>query len=89
MVRMRSAVRFREWAPKFIGMSFSGRTAVSKTANECSIHSIPAKQLCKHHVTNSEHTVLNDLVQCKMLSFTDGKYSPTDKLIKTLKDYIK
>src|SRR3989338_10251854 len=48
MVRSRSAVRFREWAPEmFVGASFNGRTAVSKPANEGSIPSAPANKKTK------------------------------------------
>ena len=47
------------------------------------------KRLCKHHVTDSEKDVLDELVNWGVLEFDGKKYNPTDKLIETLEEFVK
>lgn len=47
------------------------------------------QQLCKHDVTLSEKTYLDQFISQGMLSFVNGKYTPTDKFIQTLKQFVK
>ncbi|NMB69622.1 hypothetical protein GYA27_00260 [candidate division WWE3 bacterium] len=46
------------------------------------------KVLCTHDVTPEERLCLDTLVNRRLLSFSEGKYTPTDEFVKALKDYV-